>query len=64
MKEFVYTMTTTFAEEWWTDIMNNIDDTYFVWIDDVDAPNTTSPFYYIIKEKSTEHSHSHSHNRF
>ena len=48
MKEYVYTMTNTFADEWWLDIMDNIDDTYFVWIDDVASPNSTSPFYYRI----------------
>ncbi|NME70744.1 DUF3500 domain-containing protein [Flammeovirga aprica] len=48
MKEYVYNMETTFADAWWTDIMNNIDDTYFVWIDEVDQPSTTSPFYYRI----------------
>ncbi|WP_281612792.1 DUF3500 domain-containing protein [Flammeovirga sp. SubArs3] len=48
MQEYVYNMETTFADAWWTDIMANIDDTYFVWIDEVDAPSTTSPFYYRI----------------
>lgn len=46
MKEYVYNMTTTFADEWWSDIMANIDDTYFVWIDEVGNPTTTDPFYY------------------
>lgn len=48
MQEYVYNMTTTFADEWWADIMANLDDTYFVWIDEVDNPTTTSPFYYRI----------------
>lgn len=48
MKEYVYNMTTTFADEWWADIMLNIEDTYFVWKDEVENPNTTSPFYYRI----------------
>lgn len=48
MQEYVYNLTTTFADEWWADIMANVDDTYFVWIDEVGNPTTTSPFYYRI----------------
>ncbi|AZQ65084.1 DUF3500 domain-containing protein [Flammeovirga pectinis] len=48
MQEYVYTMETTFADAWWTDIMANIDDTYFVWIDEVDSPSAITPFYYRI----------------
>ena len=46
MKEYVYNMTSVFADVWWADISANLDDTYFVWIDEVDQPTTTSPFYY------------------
>lgn len=48
MQEYVYNMETTFADAWWTDIMANIDNTYFVWIDEVENPTTTTPFYYRI----------------
>lgn len=48
MKEYVYTLTDTYADVWWTDVMANIDDTYFVWIDNVDTPTATSQFYYRI----------------
>ena len=48
MKEYVYNLTTNYADIWWQDIMANIDDTYFVWIDETDTPNTTTPFYYRI----------------
>ena len=48
MQEYVYNMSTTFADLWWADIMMNLDDTYFVWIDEVDNPTSTTPFYYRI----------------
>lgn len=48
MKEYVYNLNTTFADVWWTDIMANIDETYFVWLDDVATPSTTTQFYYRI----------------
>jgi hypothetical protein len=49
MEEYVYNMTDTFADVWWTDIMANIDDTYFVWINDEGTtPTSTSEFYYRI----------------
>lgn len=48
MQEYVYNLSTSFADVWWADVMNNIDNTYFVWIDEVDDPSTTSPFYYRI----------------
>lgn len=48
MKEYVYNLNTTFADLWWADIMNNIDDTFFVWIDNVDTPTATTQFYYRI----------------
>ncbi|WP_199270252.1 DUF3500 domain-containing protein [Algibacter sp. L3A6] len=48
MKEYVYNLSDTFADVWWDDIITNIDDTYFVWIDNVDAPTATSQFYYRI----------------
>ncbi|TXF88444.1 DUF3500 domain-containing protein [Neolewinella aurantiaca] len=49
MKEYVYNMTTSFADAWWADIMTNIDDTYFVWINDTNtSPTSTSEFYYRI----------------
>lgn len=48
MKEYVYNLNTTFADIWWSDIMANIDDTYFVWLDNVDTPTTQTPFYYRI----------------
>ncbi|MGY6649820.1 DUF3500 domain-containing protein [Wenyingzhuangia sp. IMCC45574] len=48
MKEYVYNMTTSFADKWWADITANLEDTYFVWIDEVENPTSTSPFYYRI----------------
>ncbi len=49
MQEYVYNMTDNFADVWWTDIMANIDDTYFVWINDEGTtPTATSEFYYRI----------------
>ena len=47
MKEHVYNLTDTFADDWWDDIEANISDTYFVLIYDED-PSTTSQFYYRI----------------
>ncbi|WP_424004338.1 DUF3500 domain-containing protein [Maribacter sp. IgM3_T14_3] len=47
MKEYVYNLTDSFADIWWADIMDNIDDTYFVWINDSGStPTATSQFYY------------------
>ena len=46
MKEYVYNLNHTFADIWWADISNNIDETFFVWIDNVEQPNSTSQFYY------------------
>lgn len=48
MKEYVYNLNHTFADIWWNDINENLDDTYFVWIDNVDQPTSTSQFYYRI----------------
>lgn len=49
MKEYVYNLSTSFADVWWADIMENIDDTYFVWINDTGtSPTATSEFYYRI----------------
>ncbi|WP_417600457.1 DUF3500 domain-containing protein [Owenweeksia hongkongensis] len=49
MKEYVYNMTTNFADVWWADIITNINDTYFVWINDAGtSPTATSEFYYRI----------------
>lgn len=49
MKEYVYNLSTTFADVWWADITANIDDTYFVWINDASTtPTATSEFYYRI----------------
>lgn len=48
MQEYVYNMTNTFADVWWADVMENIDNTYFVWIDEVENPSATTPFYYRI----------------
>lgn len=48
MKAYVYTLNPYFANIWWADIMENIDDTYFVWLDSVDTPTTTTQFYYRI----------------
>ncbi|MCK0146223.1 DUF3500 domain-containing protein [Arenibacter sp. F26102] len=49
MKEYVYNLTDNFADVWWTDIMENIDDTYLVWINDTNSsPTATSEFYYRI----------------
>ncbi len=46
MKEYVYNLNHTFADVWWNDINEHIDDTYFVWIDNVAQPTATSQFYY------------------
>jgi len=49
MQEYVYNLTDNFADVWWTDIIENIDDTYFVWINDSGtSPTATSQFYYRI----------------
>ena len=48
MKEYVYNLATTFADVWWADVEANLDDTYFVWIDNVDTPDAESQFYYRI----------------
>ncbi len=49
MKEYVYNLSTTFADEWWIDIEANMDDTYFVWVFESGVtPSTTSEFYYRI----------------
>ncbi|MDG1730949.1 MAG: DUF3500 domain-containing protein [Polaribacter sp.] len=48
MQEYVYNLNTTFADQWWADIMTNIDDTYFVWLDNVTTPTDTTQFYYRI----------------
>tara|TARA_R110000868_G_scaffold121812_1_gene322959 strand:+ start:38457 stop:39773 length:1317 start_codon:yes stop_codon:yes gene_type:complete len=49
MKEYVYNLSDNFADEWWQDIMDNIDDTYFVWINDSgSSPTASSEFYYRI----------------
>jgi len=48
MKEYVYNLNQKFADLWWNDINENIDDTYLFWIDDVETPNETSLFYYRI----------------
>ena len=48
MKEYVYNLATSFADVWWADIEANLDNTYFVWIDNVDTPDAKSQFYYRI----------------
>ena len=48
IKVYVYNLATPFADIWWAEIMANIDDTYFVWIDDVDSPTTFATIYYRI----------------
>lgn len=48
MKEYVYNLNHTFADVWWSDINKNINDTYFVWMDNVEQPTNTSQFYYRI----------------
>ncbi|UXP30631.1 DUF3500 domain-containing protein [Reichenbachiella agarivorans] len=49
MKEYVYNLSTNFADVWWADIMIHIDDTYLVWINDSETtPTATSEFYYRI----------------
>lgn len=48
MKEYVYNLNHAFADTWWDDINKVIDETYFVWIDNVDSPTATSQFYYRI----------------
>ena len=48
MKVFVYNLHTEFADKWWQDVMENIGETYFVWVDRVDAPSPETPFYFRI----------------
>ncbi len=48
MKVFVYNLSTPFADVWWSDIESNIDDTYFVWISEVDEPTEFSFIYFRI----------------
>jgi len=48
MKEYVYNLNQNFADVWWNDINKNINNTYFVWIDNVEKPTNTSQFYYRI----------------
>ena len=48
MKEYVYNLNHTFADIWWADISRNLDDTFFVWIDNDEQPNISSQFYYRI----------------
>lgn len=48
MKEFVHNLNSTFAEKWWQDISANMNETYFVWMDEVDNPDATTQFYYRI----------------
>lgn len=48
MKEYVYNLSQSFADIWWADVMENINDTYFVWLDNVDMPTATTQFYYRI----------------
>ena len=48
MREFVYNLNPVFAVQWWNDVMENVDETYFVWIDEVNNPSATTPFYYRI----------------
>ncbi|MFY0599224.1 MAG: DUF3500 domain-containing protein [Cyclobacteriaceae bacterium] len=48
MQEYVYNLNTTFADLWWADVMANINETYFVWIDEVENPTATTQFYYRI----------------
>lgn len=47
-REYVYNLSSHFADLWWADVQAHIDETYFVWIDEVDNPTTTSQFYYRI----------------
>ena len=48
MKEYVYNLNQNFADVWWNDVNRNIENTYFVWIDNVDTPTSESQFYYRI----------------
>ncbi|MEM7110938.1 MAG: DUF3500 domain-containing protein [Chloroflexota bacterium] len=48
MQVYIYNLTTPFADVWWEEIMATIDDTYFVWISEVESPTTLSPIYYRI----------------
>lgn len=48
MKAYVHNLETPFADLWWADIMNAIDDTYFVWIDEADELTNLSIYYYRI----------------
>ncbi|MFK7802063.1 MAG: DUF3500 domain-containing protein [Anaerolineae bacterium] len=46
MQVYVYNLETPFADVWWEGIMENIDDTYFVWIGDGDTSASTYPIFY------------------
>ena len=48
IKEYVYNLNTKFADIWWADVMAEIDETYFVWLDNVETPTTKTQFYYRI----------------
>ncbi len=52
MQVYVYNLNAPFADIWWADVMENMDDTYFVWIDDVETPSATTQFYYRIYNPS------------
>ena len=48
MQAYVYNLETPFADLWWEDITSEIDNTYFVWIDETDELNNLSIYYYRI----------------
>ena len=49
MKEYVYNLSTTFADKWWADVLANMEDTYFVWVYESGVtPSATAEFYYRI----------------
>ena len=49
MQTYVYHLETPFADLWWEDILREIDDTYFVWIDEESGElNNLSIYYYRI----------------
>ncbi len=46
MQEYVCNLSSPFANDWWADVLANIDDTYFVWINDSGTnPTATSELY-------------------
>ncbi|MEM7033882.1 MAG: DUF3500 domain-containing protein [Chloroflexota bacterium] len=46
MQAYVYHLETPFADLWWEDVMSQIDNTYFVWIDEESGELSNLSIYY------------------